>query len=82
MDPKLTLLVLFIILGLIFEFVNGFHDAANAVATVIATRVLLPTAAVLMAGIMNFLGAISGTAIAPTVGKGIVDLTAVTQTTV
>ncbi|HLQ32546.1 MAG TPA: inorganic phosphate transporter [Chloroflexota bacterium] len=65
-----------------FEFVNGFHDAANAVATVIATRVLPPAAAVLMAAVMNFLGAISGTAIATTVGKGIVDPHAITQITV
>jgi len=82
MDSKLALLVMVIALGLIFEFVNGFHDAANAVATVIATRVLRPRAAVIMAGAMNFLGAISGTAIAATVGKGIVDPAAVTQTTV
>jgi inorganic phosphate transporter, PiT family len=82
LDPKLAFLVVVIVLGLIFEFVNGFHDAANAVATVIATRVLSPTAAVLMAGTMNFLGAISGTAIAATVGKGIVDPSAITQATV
>ena len=69
-------------LGLAFEFVNGFHDAANAVATVIATRVLPPLTAVLMAGALNFLGAVSGTAVATTVGKGIVDPTAVTQATV
>ncbi|MBV9120189.1 MAG: inorganic phosphate transporter, partial [Chloroflexi bacterium] len=81
-DGKLALLILVIVLGLIFEFVNGFHDAANAVATVIATRVLRPGAAVIMAAAMNFLGAISGTAIAATVGKGIVQPNAVTQTTV
>jgi PiT family inorganic phosphate transporter len=82
MDPRLALLFLVICLGLIFEFVNGFHDAANAVATVIATRVLAPAGAILMAAGMNFLGAISGTTIAATVGKGIVDPAAVTQTTV
>ena len=82
LDPKLTLLLVVVVLGLIFEFVNGFHDAANAVATIIATRVLSPVPAVLMAGVMNFLGAVSGTAIAATVGKGIVDPAAVTQTTV
>jgi PiT family inorganic phosphate transporter len=70
------------VLGLAFEFVNGFHDAANAVATVIATRVLPPLTAVLMAGALNFLGAVSGTAVATTVGTGIVDPTAVTQATV
>src|SRR5205823_6120567 len=63
-------------------FVNGFHDAANAIATVVATRVLLPLAAVLMAGALNFLGAISGTAVATTIGKGLVDAAVVTQATV
>jgi inorganic phosphate transporter, PiT family len=82
MDAKLALLVAVIVLGLVFEYVNGFHDAANAVATVIATRVLSPTAAILMAAAMNFAGAVSGTAIAAAVGKGLVDPGAVTQTTV
>src|SRR5687768_10596168 len=82
MDVAFTLLLLIIVLGLAFEFVNGFHDAANAIATIVATRVLPPGAAVLMAGGLNFLGAISGTAVATTVGKGIVDPLAVTQVTV
>src|SRR5919204_1357736 len=81
-DASFAVLVLVITLGLVFEFVNGFHDAANAVATVIATRVLPPLVAVLMAGALNFIGAISGTAVATTVGKGLVDPTAVTQATV
>ena len=50
MDTALVLLLLVIVLGLVFEFVNGFHDAANAIATIVATRVLAPTTAVLMAG--------------------------------
>src|SRR3954447_20503346 len=82
MDEAFVLLLLIIVLGLIFEFVNGFHDAANAIATIVGTRVLSPTAAVLMAGAFNFLGAVSGTAVATTVGKGIVDPHAVTQVTV
>src|SRR5438874_1337422 len=82
MDTALFLLGLVIVLGLLFEFVNGFHDAANAIATVVATRVLAPLPAVLMAGGLNFLGAVSGTAVATTVGKGLVDPTAVTQVTV
>src|SRR5438132_9234388 len=81
-DTAFLLLAFVVVLGLIFEFVNGFHDAANAVATVIATRVLPPFVAVLMAGVLNFLGAVSGTAVATTVGKGIVDPAAVTQATV
>src|ERR687885_574974 len=68
----LLLLVLIIALGLTFDFINGFHDTANAIATSVATRVLSPGRAVLMAGVLNFLGALSGTAVATTVGKGIV----------
>src|ERR1051326_5683378 len=74
--PPLTLdlVVLFVIiaLGLTFDFINGFHDTANAIATVVATRVLSPLRAVLMAGVLNFVGALSGTAVATTVGKGII----------
>ena len=79
MDNATVLLVLVVILGVGFEFVNGFHDAANAVATVIATRVLTPLQAILMAGALNLVGALSGEAVAKTVGKGIVDATVVTQ---
>src|SRR5215212_7480270 len=82
MDTSFVLLILVIGLGLIFEFVNGFHDAANAIATIIATRVLSPLAAVLMAGALNFLGAVTGLAVAATVGAGLVDPSAVTLTTV
>jgi phosphate/sulfate permease len=53
MDPNFTLLLVVVGFGLAFEFVNGFHDAANAVATIIATRVLSPLGAVLMAGVLN-----------------------------
>jgi PiT family inorganic phosphate transporter len=74
--PPLTLelFVLLVILGLglTFDFINGFHDTANAIATVVATRVLSPGRAVLMAGVLNFVGALSGTAVATTVGKGII----------
>src|SRR5947207_15034935 len=74
LTPSLDLLVLLLIfaLGLTFDFINGFHDTANAIATVVATRVLSPGRAVLMAGVLNFIGALSGTAVATTVGKGIV----------
>ncbi|MBI3979761.1 MAG: inorganic phosphate transporter [Chloroflexi bacterium] len=82
MESGLVVVILVVILGLAFEFVNGFHDAANAIATVVATRVLSPRAAVLMAGGLNFAGALSGTAVALTLGKGIVDPNSVTQTTV
>src|SRR2546426_9131873 len=79
MDAGLTLLILVVALGLIFEYVNGFHDAANAIATVVATRVLTPLQAILMAGALNLVGALSGEAVAKTVGSGIVDKTVVTQ---
>ncbi|MFL5705937.1 MAG: inorganic phosphate transporter, partial [Ktedonobacteraceae bacterium] len=58
---------------------NGFHDTANAIATSVATRVLKPGTAVLMAGVLNVVGALTGTAVATTVGKGIVPPTVATQ---
>src|SRR5881394_401917 len=79
MDNALFLVLLVVLLGLVFEFVNGFHDAANAIATVVATRVLSPLQAVLMAGTLNLVGALTGVAVAKTVGAGIVDATVVTQ---
>jgi len=73
-EPSGALFLLLVILGLgvVFDFINGFHDTANAIATSVATRVLAPGQAVVMAGILNFVGAFSGTAVASTVGKGIV----------
>ena len=82
MSIELLLLLLIIALGLTFDFINGFHDTANAIATVVATRVLSPGRAVLMAGILNFVGALSGTAVATTVGKGIIPPEVATQTLV
>src|SRR2546423_5774236 len=79
---ELAALVVIIILGLVFDFINGFHDTANAIATVVATRVLSPGRAVLMAGVLNFVGALSGTAVATTVGKGIIPPEQATQTVV
>lgn len=64
------LLVLFLVLAA--EFVNGWTDAPNAIATVVSTRVLKPQTAVIMASVLNMLGAMSGTAVAATIGKGIV----------
>ena len=66
------LLVTLIALAVVFDFINGFHDTANAVATVIATRVLRPWMAITMAAVLNFAGAMSGTEVARTVGSGIV----------
>lgn len=67
------LLVLAIILfGLIFEYINGFHDTANAIATVVSTRVLRPRQAVALAAVCNLIGALWGTAVATTIGKGLI----------
>ncbi len=79
MDTAFAILIAVIVLALLFDYVNGFHDTANAIATVVATRVLSPVQAVLMAAILNFVGALSGTAVATTVGKGIIEPGAVTQ---
>jgi PiT family inorganic phosphate transporter len=79
LDNALFLLALVVVLGVIFEYVNGFHDAANAIATVVATRVLTPRQAVVMAASLNLVGALSGVAVAKTVGSGIVDANVVTQ---
>lgn len=73
-------LVLLLVLGA--ELVNGWTDAPNAIATVISTRVLTPLQAVLMASTLNILGAMSGTAVAATIGKGIVDPEVVNTVTV
>ena len=67
------LLLLVIVLALLFDFSNGWHDSANAVATVISTRVLSPMTAVVMAGVLNVAGAFMSTAVAKMVGKGIID---------
>ncbi|HEU5431682.1 MAG TPA: inorganic phosphate transporter, partial [Thermomicrobiales bacterium] len=78
-DPALLVLILIFALGLAFDFVNGFHDTANAIATSVATRVLTPGRAVAMAAVLNVVGALTGTAVAGTVGKGIVPLEVATQ---
>jgi inorganic phosphate transporter, PiT family len=78
-EPALIVLAVIVVLGLVFDFVNGFHDTANAIATSVATRVLTPGQAVSMAAILNVVGAMTGTAVASTVGRGIVPPEAATQ---
>ncbi len=75
---------LLIVLGLVLaaEFINGMNDATNAIATVISTKILAPSQAILMACIFNIIGAMSGTAVAATIGKGIVQPGAIDLTTV
>jgi PiT family inorganic phosphate transporter len=73
-------LVFIILVALTFDFLNGFHDAANSIATVVSTRVLSPQRAVLWAAFFNFVAAfVLGTHVAKTMGKGMIDLSVVTQ---
>src|SRR6187549_161794 len=65
------LVVLVVVIG--FTVTNGFHDAANAIATVVSTKVLTPRQAVMLAAVANFIGALGGTAVAKTIGSGMVD---------
>ncbi|MBI4662184.1 MAG: inorganic phosphate transporter [Verrucomicrobia bacterium] len=78
----MTLLLCVLLTALIFEYINGFHDSANAIATVIGTKVLRPRQAILLAAVTNLFGALAGTAVATTVGKGLVDTHYVTTATI
>ena len=83
MDPTLVSVVALIGVALIFDYINGFHDAANSIATVVSTRVLTPGQAVVWAAVFNFLAAFTfGTAVASTIGKGMIDLQVVTSTVI
>lgn len=73
MDTILLLTILVVIFALAFDFINGFHDTANAIATSVSTRALKPRVAVLMAAVMNFVGALTFTGVAKTISKDIVD---------
>ncbi len=71
-----------LILAVFFDYINGFHDTANAIATSVATRALRPTHAIAMAAAFNFIGAFAGTAVAKTIGAGLVDDATTTQAVV
>jgi len=71
-----------VLAAIIFEYSNGFHDAANAIATVVSTRVLTPRKAIAMAAFFNLTGALLGGAVASTIGKGLVDTNVVTMSTI
>lgn len=73
MDTLLILTVLIVIGALAFDFINGFHDTANAIATAVSTKALRPRQAIILAAVMNFVGAISFTGVAKTITKDIVD---------
>jgi inorganic phosphate transporter, PiT family len=78
MNPTLTLLLFLVVLALAFDFLNGFHDAANSVATVVTTRVLSPAAAVLWAAFFNFVAAFCfGTGVAKTISQKLINPEAV-----
>ena len=78
MDP-LPVVVALVAVALVFDFINGFHDAANSIATVVSTRVLSPGKAVIWAAFFNFVAAFAfGTAVAKTIGSGMIDIRAVT----
>lgn len=74
MDFNLLLVVVVIAIALLFDYTNGFHDAANAIATSVSTRALTPRVALGMAAVMNVVGALLGTEVAKTIGEGIIDI--------
>src|SRR4051794_15681706 len=79
MDSNFLPVAGLILVALIFDYINGFHDAANSIATVVSTRVLSPGKAVIWAAVFNFIAAFTfGTAVAKTVGSGLVDIHIVT----
>ena len=75
----MLLFLLVVLAALAFEYINGFHDAANAIATVVSTKVLTPRQAISLAAFFNLTGALMGTAVASTVGKGIVETNVITM---
>ncbi len=79
MDGVTAMLVFVVILAVAFDYTNGFHDTANSIATSVATRALSPGWAILMATAFNFIGAFAGTAVAKTIGSGLVDDQTTTQ---
>ena len=78
----MTLFLLVLLAALTFEYINGFHDTANAIATVVSTKVLSARHAIMMAAFFNLVGALAGTAVAQTISRGLVDAEAITMLTV
>src|SRR5258707_13603991 len=79
MDSAFAILVLVVILALAFDYINGFHDTANAVATVVSTNVLPGRTAVILAAVCNFVGAFIGIGVAKTIGGDITPPASITQ---
>lgn len=82
MSITILLLIAVVAVALLFEFINGFHDCANAIATVVSTKVLSPKQAVLFGASLEFIGALTGTHVAKTIGSGIVDHEMITLTVI
>src|SRR5258705_1148502 len=78
----MLLIFLVVFIALTFEYINGFHDTANGIATSVSTRVMTPRQAILLSTVFNLLGALAGTAVAKTIGKGLVDTHFVTLSTI
>ncbi len=78
----MTLFLIVLLAALVFEYINGFHDTANAIATVVSTKVLTPRQAIVWAAAWNLVGALAGTAVAKTISSGLVDAHAVDMYTV
>src|SRR5579864_850899 len=76
----MALVLVVLLVALVFEFINGFHDTANSIATVVSTKALTPRQAVLLAAVTNLLGALWGTAVARTISSGLVDAKMVSLT--
>src|SRR6476646_10725955 len=74
------LLITVLVVALVFEYINGFHDTANSIATVVSTKVLTPRQAVLLAAVTNLFGAMWGTAVAKTISSGLIDAKLVAMT--
>src|SRR6476469_2474678 len=82
MTAAVWFVFLVVLIALVFELVNGFHDAANSIATVVATKVLTANQGIALAAICELLGAMVGTAVATTIGKGLVDTHYITMATI
>jgi phosphate/sulfate permease len=78
----MTLVIAVILVALIFEYINGFHDTANAIATSVATKVMTPGQAIVLASVCNLIGAMAGVAVAKTIGKDLVDAKFITSVTI
>ncbi len=77
-----TLVICVVLVALAFEFINGFHDTANAIATSVGTKVLTPTQAIVLASVFNLIGALMGLAVAKTIGQGLVETKLITLVTI